>query len=32
MEKLGIAPMPPLREALEDYFARRAAQAGTQPG
>jgi hypothetical protein len=29
MEKLGIAPMPPLREALADYFARRAAQAGT---
>ena len=26
MERLGIAPMPPLREALEDYFARRAAQ------
>jgi dTDP-4-dehydrorhamnose reductase len=25
MERLGIAPMPPLRQALEDYFARRAA-------
>jgi dTDP-4-dehydrorhamnose reductase len=25
MERLGIAPMPPMREALEDYFARRAA-------
>jgi dTDP-4-dehydrorhamnose reductase len=24
MESLGIAPMPPLREALEDYFRKRA--------
>jgi dTDP-4-dehydrorhamnose reductase len=31
MERMGIAPMPPLREALEDYFARRAAQTGTSP-
>jgi len=24
MEKAGLVPMPPLEEALKDYFARRA--------
>jgi dTDP-4-dehydrorhamnose reductase len=34
MERLGIAPMPPLREALEDYFrlrARMLAETPSQP-
>ena len=30
MERAGLEPMPPLREALEDYFARRHPLAAAQ--